>query len=443
MDYDDRVDPRQHGTRPARSLAGEKAATWAGPHSDFPQLPVEICEYIIDAIVPGDYAYNGPIAATLRSCSLVCRAWVPRCRFHLCRSVNIMSGDALASFARYIRSFRDLPSRVMMLRIGPPTDVTFDRNTWDHSWVSLVPIRLPRLHNLQKLHMESVDLDDQNVMLWRSFTLFSCDILELDGVQYSRPAQVARLISAIQPKSLRLTSPIFRSTIDDSAASRLQSCKRFKRLEDVFVALWDWDDALMFFQSWTMSGPRLSSINVVGLEDDSPDPADVENMWDNVIHMFQPPCQPLEDTQRPMSVSVEPGVNLSPKSVTHSTLGVTLRSSSDFNKSSILIPAITRLLLVAFDNFEFKFPAEVWMHPSLWKQLDVVLSKPRPGVAISVELKPIDKPAHRSSRCPKDLQSAALPRCAARGILHADCLEWSCDIHQQVKVDHNSDDLST
>ncbi|KAH8091421.1 hypothetical protein BXZ70DRAFT_486069 [Cristinia sonorae] len=446
------IAPERHGASTSVTLEGETNPTWAGLHHGFPRLPIEICEYIIDAIAISSNDFEEyHMKVTLRACALVSKAWVPRCRFHLCRIVNITSYDSLVSFARYIKSFNDLPSRVLKLRIGPPMeDFTFGSGQWNQTWVSFVPVLLPRLHNLQRLHLDCVDLDQQNVIFWRNYTLFHCDELDLDGLVCSYPPQIARLVSAIQPQKLEL-SPLLGQCAQEPLATRFSSCTTFKRLKSVDVTLQYWEDAVVFFRVWSMSGPHLSSIKF-RLTDRIPDRADVADMCDSIGHMFRPPCQPVEDAQRPISVEVQlnsvlfhlsraligsstrsvsprdphqPEAESPSKLVTHNTLEVQL----SYNSSDIAVLVITRFIN-DFDTVVLIFSYNIWSNAHLWQSLDAVLSKPR-ATNISVELKPDQRMRPiDSSQCPKELQSIALPKCTARGILHSDCLEWGCTIHQ-------------
>ncbi len=67
-----------------------------------PSIPQEITESIID-----DVHLKSDIT-TLKSCSLVCRAWIPRSRFHLFSKMRIIlsrtNGDALQHFAAFLTS---------------------------------------------------------------------------------------------------------------------------------------------------------------------------------------------------------------------------------------------------------------------------------------------------------------------------------------------------
>lgn len=59
------------------------------PHT---AIPLEIHEAIIDAV--------GPHYAILRRCALTCRAWLPRCRYHIFRRPTLRSLAQLTLFSR-------------------------------------------------------------------------------------------------------------------------------------------------------------------------------------------------------------------------------------------------------------------------------------------------------------------------------------------------------
>ena len=70
-------------------------------------LPTEVCERIIDFVADrgegADELWLARVFATLQACSLTCRAWVSRTRFHLFRIVGVGGHEkSLATFALFM-----------------------------------------------------------------------------------------------------------------------------------------------------------------------------------------------------------------------------------------------------------------------------------------------------------------------------------------------------
>lgn len=122
-----------------------------------PTLPVEICEHIIDHLVDESSPTEDKVSRDLRACRLVCRAWVPRCRFHLFRSLNIVSQDMLQSIASFFQTSPFHADRVQTLR--------FRGGGSDDSWIAIAPICLPQLRNLRHVEFFAVEFSQQHPRL--------------------------------------------------------------------------------------------------------------------------------------------------------------------------------------------------------------------------------------------------------------------------------------
>ncbi|KAH8091419.1 hypothetical protein BXZ70DRAFT_1079838 [Cristinia sonorae] len=425
----------------------EPETPWAPPYG-LPRLPVEVWERVIDHL-----ADDAPsrIRSSLIACSLVCRFWVSRSRYHLCtHDINLRSNQSLLSFEQYLKSSRELPPRIFRLIISTkPGD--------DQSWVSSAPIRLPKLPNLNHLVLDCIDLSLQNVHFWRNFTLFACQYLELIGVRYSRHLTLSRVVSSIQPKQLRLEDlKLVEGTILNPG-QRLSSCgDKFKWLELVHAVSEDWEDATTLFQGWTMSGPALHKIQISVHWGPASAPTEgsflKEDVWRSLAHMFQPTCRTRDADITPMSVSIQTtffSVNLdrdlhgdigSPGSdragledappIVRQVLELTCEEESS---SSLIQPVIINLASCRFDAIVLKVAPKLWASSALWKTLDDELSRPRYATLACIDLIPnwtswsmewLD-----SDQCPNDVQFNALPKCASRGILRTDCEEWGCGVH--------------
>ncbi|KZS99554.1 uncharacterized protein LAESUDRAFT_616257, partial [Laetiporus sulphureus 93-53] len=69
-----------------------------------PQLPIEVWENVIDHLWDKQW--------TLLECHLVCRAWYPRSRFHLHRSIWFVSSKGVKAYAKALNQTPELSERV-------------------------------------------------------------------------------------------------------------------------------------------------------------------------------------------------------------------------------------------------------------------------------------------------------------------------------------------
>ena len=115
-------------------------------------------------MIPMDPAYLTPQdRANLSRCRLVCRAWVPRCRLYLADDLFVETHASLLSLAAFLRSSPFHAGRVWRLKIhgGGP----------DPSWISTVPLHLPKLPQLRILALSSVTLASQHIRFHQFFSL--------------------------------------------------------------------------------------------------------------------------------------------------------------------------------------------------------------------------------------------------------------------------------
>ena len=101
-------------------------------------LPLELEERVIDSSCDS--------VSTLRSCSLTCRRWLPRSRYHLFSSIRVSTKDELYALHQAIEDapHLELPARVQSITIKPQVDVEASQHLADIVPVPLLT-RLPRL----------------------------------------------------------------------------------------------------------------------------------------------------------------------------------------------------------------------------------------------------------------------------------------------------------
>lgn len=116
------------------------------------QLSLEVWEMIID-LVADDFIYLTDSARhDVVACCLVCRVFVPRCRFRLYHDFILWSRTQLDHVVHTLSNSPILCARLRELTIDAG-------NGADQSWVSTVPFRLPLLvSSLNELSLRGVDL---------------------------------------------------------------------------------------------------------------------------------------------------------------------------------------------------------------------------------------------------------------------------------------------
>lgn len=128
-----------------------------------PRLPIELCERVFDMLRKPVLWDDDEIRRTLQACSLVCRAWVPRCRFYLCQRIYISSADDLQRVSTLLYSSDRFAAQVMFVEIrgGGP----------NQSWISSVPLRLPKLPSLEELILSGIDFSQQHCRFHQCLSL--------------------------------------------------------------------------------------------------------------------------------------------------------------------------------------------------------------------------------------------------------------------------------
>ncbi|KAH8091435.1 hypothetical protein BXZ70DRAFT_486904 [Cristinia sonorae] len=444
------------GTAGFAAWHDEPPPLWVAPY-DFPRLPVEVWERVIDQV-----ANLEDSRSYLLTCTMVCNAWVPRARFHLCGSrVLLRSSQTLDTFAQFLRSSpHELSGRVTNLVIKP-----HDRN--DQTWVSTVPICLPRLPNMRQLTLEGIDFSQQNVAFWKLFTLITCQELSMVRILYSRHLNISRLVSAVQPQKLALIRAQLTQGTVVSPGHRLLSCgNQFKRLESILMSATSWDSLTTLIGGWSMSGQSLSTLHINGFWEDDRAPTvssfTERETWDSILHMFLPPCRERENALSPMELTFNtPFISIRLQRTPVSTSPTTMAANEP--GPSHQLPAFKQILELAFSAdssvsvvlpilrylSEYTF-VKVVLHVShrtwhkqtqLWKVLDDVLSSSTPSQYVRTPLGFVDVVPQRHSillawpevgECPRAAQVEIFAKCTSRGIFRtAACGEWKCSVHRE------------
>lgn len=191
------------------------------------RLPTELCYTILD--------YLRDDSPALRTCSLVCSAWVPLCRSHKLRSVALRTPERYA----LLRSILDsplterssIPLYVRELRLGAnPHDTRYDNSDVGAFWenIGLVPL-LCRFSNVGTLQLDNLKWTP------RSF-----------------PSATAKLFTAAFPQLRSLTLKV---AVFHSAEDLLFLLSSFSRLVSVTMTFVSWFDEEVVTR-WTTSPRR-------------------------------------------------------------------------------------------------------------------------------------------------------------------------------------------
>ncbi|KAH8100419.1 hypothetical protein BXZ70DRAFT_191887 [Cristinia sonorae] len=123
-------------------------------------------------------------------CSLVCRSWLPRSRYHTALRAKIRSFAQLTSMRQFIRSSKhDLSSRYVSLTLEPDGD---------GAWLTNAPQSLAGNFNIISLTFRKVDFTRQHVQFYRHWSLLRVDELHIQKPLCTRWPQLTRLVSYIR-----------------------------------------------------------------------------------------------------------------------------------------------------------------------------------------------------------------------------------------------------
>lgn len=270
-------------------------------------LPQELADHIIDLLSPNPtHTFNRD---DLVSCTLVCRAWLPRASRHLLKHIEVLALK-FPAFLRFVQSserFRAYTEELIVLGavdMSPHWDVVLSALPQLCSlelWSNLLPrdnfTPLPdsasaRRHHLAKLKIHCADLDAVPVLL---LPFDHVDILELRSLEYEaygdepsdwnsttgrdaqvpdvRPLKVGRLIleDCCQHKVLSLLRIILRPTA-------------------VFANGFDRNEAASLGAFLKHAGQDVEHINLLPTQDDDAPSHGVQNLSKQPPLWLRPFC---------------------------------------------------------------------------------------------------------------------------------------------------------
>ncbi|KAH8101542.1 hypothetical protein BXZ70DRAFT_100670 [Cristinia sonorae] len=160
------------------------------PPAPLPSLPTEVWENVIDRI-PQSTFLDRTDQTQLAVCCLVCRSWVPRCRYHLYQSVIIQSFSDLEGASQCLSGTPGLSARIERLLLRCPKDTSCSQ-----SWVSLVPLYLPHNRSLEDLIIRGFDFSQRYPNFFQAYRQLQTVSLYLHDITYSRISHLVQLARA-------------------------------------------------------------------------------------------------------------------------------------------------------------------------------------------------------------------------------------------------------
>ncbi|THH32795.1 hypothetical protein EUX98_g1380 [Antrodiella citrinella] len=422
-----------------------------------PRLPIEICERIIDSVAWSDVntaeAHEGD-EPSLLCCILVCRAWVPRCRFVLSYTeVDLRSHNDLVFFSRFFAVYPHTASNVEQLRIyGRKENET---STYD-SWFSSVPAMLPALPNLVTLSILDVDLSHQHpniFMLYSKFKLASELVhgLILTRVSFLHFSQVARLAYAIGARTVSvdrcpLSLPIFNSRVN-----RLPPPNTLHTVIEMEISSDAWSELIKVPSDWLLAFPNLQFLEIT-----LPRYKDADNLkqidpfaqqhgqdWFRLCELSRGlvsrSVQPKEISVHMSMVLFDVFIDGVPGGNPKLTLKAYDRDAAPC--ISALAKALPLLSRGYFGSVEIDLNDMLWIWedhtPELWKAVDDALVLHHPSLTRFifhiVSFIPYHDVFTRRYGCEDNFRDALFPQMAQRAIIERECVNEDCAIHCQVE----------
>ncbi|PIL29504.1 hypothetical protein GSI_08312 [Ganoderma sinense ZZ0214-1] len=224
------------------------------------QVPIEVCEYIINMLYSGDVAQELDNFAALRSCALVCRDWSIRAQIRLFHFVHLPDLPSLYRFAAALRAKHYLGTFVHEVSLIGHTLHT------SASTLSVFPVvfagMLPNLEELYVQHIAEDETwypkptspsDSKNPAVAREPKTLPLSTLGLDNLTFASFVEFARLVRALPNLSMLRCNSVQWKTIGPVPAF-MQRAYQLGLSESVFAPNLQ---ALVFLDSSVYGAERL------------------------------------------------------------------------------------------------------------------------------------------------------------------------------------------
>ena len=273
-----------------------------------PQLPVEIWDRVIDFLSVQDSEFLELDRPTLVLCSLVCRAWLIRCRFLLCADVTLRSARSVASFSQCLSTSPQLCPCINHLTIGIlGPGVSPGGDDEDLRWMATVPLSLPirDLKGLKVLHMDDFDLRGIRRESYECYSLFRpIHQVYVVGPRYDTFKTILDMATITGPSEFYVMYPHYAwDTVGvDFGPFSLKS----PHLQKAAISLSRAELRILMLEPWEIDAPELVSLSVaaygpevLGIE------WEVECVWRSFAQIFRHLCE-----QRKTAAAVEVSLNV-------------------------------------------------------------------------------------------------------------------------------------
>ncbi|KAH8101629.1 hypothetical protein BXZ70DRAFT_106294 [Cristinia sonorae] len=228
----------------------------------------------------------------LRACCLVCRAWVPRCRYYLFEAITVKSAEQLEHMVQCLYRSSDLLTRVVSIIID-------GSGTIDHSWIVQVPTCFPLSRmNAKHITIRSVDLSKLPQRFIQSFSLFRpLNHLYLHDLRYSRFSQLERLAYATQATYVELDhcQPEMldyaqHSTVTTAAEGSEETLTLHGPPRTYLKDLWvhtSWNRLIELFRKWVIISPLPQNIFLMFTPESNDRLQDNLSFWSKFVELFR------------------------------------------------------------------------------------------------------------------------------------------------------------
>ncbi|KAH9925310.1 uncharacterized protein B0H18DRAFT_383695 [Fomitopsis serialis] len=152
------------------------------------RLPLEVQERVLDFV-----AGSMDSRETMKACITTCKAWTPRCRFHLLYEVHLRSRQEVFSFARLLDSNPHFRNEVVYAHIGS-REGTPQPIEYVESFAARFAGKLPAVHHLmiRNAEMKPTNLRLDSHLHFSSFV--SLRELSLMGILFRTPTMFLRTV---------------------------------------------------------------------------------------------------------------------------------------------------------------------------------------------------------------------------------------------------------
>lgn len=454
------------------------------------QLPLEVWERVFDEINTeaftiayprlGLWSWSGWYSDTaphetarrarndLLACSMVCKAWTPRCLWNMHEYLAICSESHLKNLSEQLRSSAIHRSRVRAINIDA-------KRTPYQAWILQVPMRLPLdKMNVQSLSLSHVDLRTIHAAFYQIMSRFKplADLYFIK-VRYSHYSQLTRLAVITKSRYFDLED-----CIKDAPGSKPQNTgvvSESLSLRKTFVVnvmfSMNWKSFREMSRNWFLpSTIRRAYLPVHADEDDCP--LDDAQVWQNIAQLFVRMCAQVSiygnDSRIKVELEYTKGLRISLQRgeesevissslsrnilTTMSPVPTTLLGDRTADKARRIVEvffsqsdvaAVARLFnhlsSLHFDSIVFRLlkdPNGHEFYPEHWSPIDDALANPGYQNLERIELllhlhQAKDSRLLTEFECVVDLYPVLLPKLSRRiPAAFEPCLSNTCRIHE-------------